>query len=83
MITVIFMLIDRSVTVSLLIITILMYLFFGLKHSHCRKCCDDDNDCALEDFLWFSWKFLGSLAAFFYGQLADKLQFLQPAVGLL
>jgi len=43
-ITVIFMLIDQSVTVSLSLISIEMYLFFGLKHPHCRKCCDDDND---------------------------------------
>jgi len=85
MITVIFMLIDQSVTVGLSLISIAMYLFFGLEHSHCRKCCDDDNDdrrwpyyCALKNFSWFSWKFLGSLAAFFYGHVAAKLQFLQP-----
>ena len=41
---VIFMWIDRSVTVNLSIFSTAMYLFFGLKHSHCRKCCDDDND---------------------------------------
>jgi len=47
---------------------------FDVKHSYCRKRCDDDNDdhIALLRFLRLSRKYLGGLAAFFYGGLAAK-----------